>query len=100
MYVVTVVFDLKPGTFEAFREAIFANAAASRQEQACYQFDVCFSADRARCFLYEVYRDRAAFDFHHETPHFLEFDRVSKPLFASKKVDTYELASGGPAAKG
>ena len=99
MFVVVVFFEPEPGRFDAFRDAIFENAALSREEPGCLQFDVCFSADRSRCFLYEVYGDRAAFDAHCRTPHFLAFDRDSKPLVRSKRVETYDLLSGGPPPK-
>jgi quinol monooxygenase YgiN len=91
MYVVTVSFDLKDGSFEPFRAAIARNAAASRTEPGCRQFDVAFSSDRRRCFLYELYDDRAAFDAHHDTPHFKAFDTAAKPLFSAKKAEFWDL---------
>jgi len=92
MFVVTVVFEIRAGQAPAFREAIQKNAAQSRREPGCHRFDVCFSDDGQRCFLYEWYTDRAAFDAHLATPHFLEFDRASRPLVSQKKLETYSLA--------
>lgn len=91
MYVVSVTFELAEGAFPAFREAINRNAAESRKEPGCHQFDVAFSADQKRCFLYELYSDRAAFDFHHATPHFAVFDSLAKPLTAAKKAEFWAL---------
>jgi quinol monooxygenase YgiN len=96
MYVVTVTFELEEGGFEAFRSLIATNAAESRKEAGCRQFDVCFSEDRRRCFLYEVYTDRAAFDFHHGTAHFLAFDTKARPLFTSKKAEFWALEARTP----
>ncbi len=101
MLVVTVRFEIGAGKLEAFRPAILKNAAASLGEPGCRRFDVAFSEDGRRCFLYELYVDQAAFDFHHETPHFKEFSQVSAPLCTDKKVETFRLqenplASHGP----
>jgi autoinducer 2-degrading protein len=93
MFVVTVLFELVPDSAAAFRAAILENAAITlREEPGCHRFDVCFSADDSRCFLYELYTDRAAFDLHLGTPHFRDFDRVSALVVRSKRVDTYLLA--------
>ncbi len=99
MYVVTVFFDLiepehegfsRPG---GFRESVLRNAAASLGEPGCSRFDVAFSPDGLRCLLYEVYDDRAAFDFHLTTPHFKDFDRVSQPLVRNKRSEKFELVA-------
>lgn len=91
MYVVAVLFEIDPAHAIAYRAAILANAAQSLKEEGCRRFDVCFSEDGRRCFLYDLYTDRAAFDFHLATPHFAAFDRLSKPMVSSKRVETYLL---------
>lgn len=92
MYVVTVWFDLEPEHAETFRGAILENAAISlRDEPGCHRFDVCLSDDGARCFLYELYTDRAAFDEHLRTTHFQEFNQRSAPLVREKRVETFQL---------
>ena len=92
MYVVTVLFEIVPGHAAAFRDAIFQNAAASlRDEAGCHRFDVCFSEDGRRCFLYELYTDHAAFEEHIETTHFKEFNRFTEGMTASKKLETFVL---------
>ncbi|SMX50187.1 putative quinol monooxygenase [Maliponia aquimaris] len=91
MFAVVVSFEIKPEVREAFLDLIRQNAHASvRDEPGCRQFDVC--ADPARpteVFLYEIYDDAAAFEVHMTTPHFIDFDRASAPLVASKSVMTY-----------
>ncbi|MGH9338339.1 MAG: putative quinol monooxygenase [Acidobacteriota bacterium] len=94
MLVVTVLIEIDPGHFEAFREAVLKNAAGSLYEPGCFQFDVSFSEDRKHCFLYEVYSDQAAFGDHQATPHFKEFASVSKPMVASKRLQTFIRHSG------
>lgn len=93
MYVVAVWFEVRPEHAAAFRDAVLRNAAASlRDEPGCGRFDVCFADGGARCFLYELYDDRAAFDAHLATRHFAEFSAASEPMVTGKRLDTYELA--------
>ena len=94
MYVVTVVFNVKPEHTEAFAVAMTGNARASLEnEQGCHQFDVAFAPDDpATCFLYELYTDKKAFDVHLTTPHFKSFDATVTPWLAGKCVQTYKRA--------
>ncbi len=90
MFVVTVLYELKPEHAEAFQAAILKNAASSQlDEPECHQFDVSFSEDGLRCFLYEVYTDSNAFAAHRASPHFNEYDRTVTGWFANKKVETF-----------
>jgi (4S)-4-hydroxy-5-phosphonooxypentane-2,3-dione isomerase len=95
MLVVVVRFDLKEGSFEPFRAAILENAAQSRTEPGCHRFDVAFSEDGRRCFLYELYTDEPAFRLHGETAHYQKFAREAAPLFDEKKAEIYHLADAG-----
>jgi quinol monooxygenase YgiN len=92
MYVVTVEFAVRPEPAARFRDAIVANARASRNlEAGCRQFDVCrLPDDPATFFLYEVYADRAAFDAHVASTHFRAFDAAVRDWTAGKVVRTYE----------
>ena len=98
-YVVTVEFLLKPGMRAAFRPLIDANARASAREEAgCRRFDVVEPKDQPdRIFLYEIYADRAAFEIHLQSEHYLRFDRESAGLVAGKSVTTGELVCEGSA---
>ena len=89
MFVVTVTVEVAAEHLAAFRAAILKNAATSRREPGCRQFDVSFSDDGARCFLYEVYADRDAFAAHRTTPHFLDYARAVEPWVRSKKLETW-----------
>jgi quinol monooxygenase YgiN len=91
MYVVLVRLALKPERTDAFKQAILKNAAASvRNEPNCHRFDVCQNESKpAEWMLYEVYTDRASFDFHHQQPHFLEYSAVAQECVLSKELTTY-----------
>lgn len=94
MFVVAVTYEIKPEWRAEFRRAILQNAAASqRDEPGCRQFDVCFADEDARCFLYEVYDDSAAFDAHRATPHFAAYDATVKDWVASKQIAIYTRAN-------
>ena len=88
MYAVCVTFLIKAGQMEAFLPLMLENAAASlRNEPGCHQFDVCREGDEV--FLYELYDDRAAFEAHMQTPHFLSFDGAVASLVAEKTAKTF-----------
>lgn len=93
MYVVTVRFDLDPDQADAFRAGIMENAETSMREEAgCHRFDVSFAPDGLKCFLYELYTDRGAFDEHLRSTHFVSFDARSRAMVLRKRVEAYELA--------
>ena len=102
MYVVTVVFEIRPEAAAAFLPLMLENARRSLEEEpGCLHFDVC--ADEAvpdgppsHIFLYEIYRDRSAFDAHLASAHFLSFDEASRPMVVRKEVSCWELL--GPEA--
>jgi quinol monooxygenase YgiN len=89
MLAVTVTFQIDPKEIETFMSYMIANARTSReQEVGCQQFDVC--RDEAMVFLYELYDDRAAFDIHMESPHYLSFDAAVRHMIVSKVVHLFE----------
>ena len=97
MYVVTVAFEIRPEAAAAFLPLMLENARASlAEEPGCLRFDVCReeAADDAppvRVFLYEIYRDRGAFDAHLASAHFQSFDAATRPMVASKQVASWWL---------
>jgi autoinducer 2-degrading protein len=91
--VVAVTLGLVKPHDETFMRTLLTNAASSRQESGCRQFDVGVAGDGASVFLYEVYDDARAFEFHRSTPHFAEYDRITKPLIAHRDVKIYTLKS-------
>lgn len=93
MFVVTVVFTIKPEHVDDFSPAMLENARTSLEvEPGCKQFDVCRDPENpAVTFLYELYDDKAAFQDHLSRPHFKSFDAKVAPWVASKQVKTYVL---------
>lgn len=75
-FVVLPAFAVEEHKLDAFLAAARADAAASvATEAGCLQFDI--AVDRTKhpvsVIFYEVYTDRAAFDFHLTTPHLEAF---------------------------
>ena len=81
-------FPLKPGARKAFRSCIDDNASrpAAMSRLPPLRRHRAAKARADRILLYEIYDDRAAFDAHIKTPHFLAFDEASAPLVADKTV--------------
>ena len=50
--------------------------------------------------LYEIYRDRAAFELHLKSRHFAEFNAASQRYVTNKKVIEYEYTNDGGNNKG
>ena len=96
MFVVTVVFEVKPGCAEDFRAAVLRQAQVSlSHEKACHRFDVCRDEDLAtRFFLYEIYEDKAAFELHLASDHFADFDGKVGPWVTGKTVECWLLDRG------
>ena len=91
MYVVTVVFTINPPQFEQFLPLMLDNARRSREDEpGCRQFDV--SVDDAQpgfVFLYELYDDRAAFDAHLASPHFVSFAAATQAMVTDRVIRTW-----------
>ena len=75
MYTLLVTIEIKPEFRDRFVEEMVLNAkGAVEDEPGCFQFDVVQDAnDPNKLYLYEVYRDRAAFEAHLQAPHFLRW---------------------------
>jgi quinol monooxygenase YgiN len=80
MYVVIVPVQIKEGFKERFVEEIIGDAKGSvTNEPGCLRFDVIQDChDPNRIWLYEVYRDEAAFQAHTEAPHFIRWRDATK----------------------
>ena len=92
-FVVTVQFGIYPEHVAEFMREMVVNARTSRaSEPGCLVFDVCEDpAQAGQVFLYEVYRDAAAFEQHKREVHYLEFDRTVAPWVQHKSVKSYSL---------
>jgi autoinducer 2-degrading protein len=95
-FVIIVDFLLKPGKKNYFRNLIDHNAREScNLEPGCSRFDVLESSDENRLVLYEIYKDRLAFEAHQKTSHFTEFNQKSADLVLSKNVEEFNLVCEG-----
>ena len=75
MYVIIAPLQIKEGYKEQFVNGIMEDASgAVHDELGCLRFDVIQDVnDDNRIWVYEVYKDEAAFQAHTQTPHFLKF---------------------------
>lgn len=96
MFVVVAEFEVAEADAEGFAELLEVQAKASLEaEPGCQVFDVCQNPEAPGTFLlYEVYDDRAAFDAHLETPHFLRFDPRAAAVTLSKTVRFFNRIVG------
>lgn len=88
MYVVIVEFVIHPEHAAVFKQRVLRQARDSLEfETECHVFDVCFDPARENfVLLYEVYTDKAAFDAHLASAHFLDFDATVQPWISDKKL--------------
>ncbi|KAG8467882.1 hypothetical protein KFE25_006934 [Diacronema lutheri] len=73
---VVVEVEIAPDRIDDFLKVMEGDAIGSREREngGCLRFDVLRDQERSNVFrLYELYRDRAALDFHKEQPHFLKW---------------------------
>ena len=94
MFVLSVDLRIKPENVESFIAKAVENAADSRKEPGCRQFDVLVDPkDRTRAMLYEVYVDEKAFDAHQQTAHFKKYIAEAVPLLASRERHVWKRAA-------
>jgi len=94
MFVLSVDLRIKPENVESFLAKAVENAAASRKEPGCRQFDVLVDPeDRTQAMLYEVYVDEKAFDAHQQTPHFKKYLAEAVPLLDSRRRHVWTRAA-------
>ncbi len=94
-YVITVDFYLHPGALDPFLNLIRENARKSlADEPDCDRFDVLVQRGMPdHILLYEIYKNRAAFDFHLRSKHFTEFNAASALYVRDKNVVEYEYVN-------
>ena len=79
MYVIVAPLQIKEGFKDQFVAGIKDNASgAVHDEPGCLRFDVIQDAiDENRIWVYEVYKDEAAFQAHTQAPNYLKFREMS-----------------------
>ena len=94
MFVLSVDLRIKPENVESFISKAVENAAGSRKEPGCRQFDVLVDPeDPTKAMLYEVYLDEKAFDAHQQTAHFKKYLTEAVPLLATRKRHVWKRAA-------
>jgi quinol monooxygenase YgiN len=95
-YINAVDLDLLPSERDKFLEAIAEDAAATRKEPGCLQFDVVVLAnDPNHLFLYEVYESEAAFRAHRESDYFKKYASTTANMVAKRVTRTMTALSFG-----
>jgi quinol monooxygenase YgiN len=94
-FVIWVTFDIKPGTFDEFHKAALEDASDSvANEVGCLEFNVLIPVSSTnQLSLFEVYKNRAAFDTHCTMPHFHKFAAVADRVVTAKNVTEWSLAA-------
>ncbi len=74
MYIIIAPIQINEGFKEQYIKGMIENARASvNDEPGCLRFDVVQDAnDDHRMWVYEVYKDEAAFQAHTQSRHFLK----------------------------
>ena len=94
MFVLSVELRIKPENVESFMTSALENAAQSRKEPGCRQFDVLVDPkEPTRVMLYEVYLDDKAFEAHQQTAHFKKYLAEAVPLLASRERHVWTRAA-------
>ena len=94
MFVLSVDLRIKPENVDAFISKALENAAHSRKEPGCKQFDVLVDPkDRTVMMLNEVYADDKAFDAHQQTAHFKKYLAEAALLVASRERHVWKRAA-------
>lgn len=89
----------KEGCEAALRQALAANAAASRLEPGCLRWEFARHLEDPREFVIcELYADAAALAAHHASEHVARWRETTPELIEAKKSGRYEVLGGGPEA--
>lgn len=100
-FAITVAFELVDGALADFHRLVSENAALSvEREPECLRFDVLTPSSGTPgpdILLYEIYRDKAAFDLHLASEHYRDFDRQTRDLIRKKTVVTFAVAENAKA---
>ena len=89
MFVITVDFEIKSEFVNEFRNRVLQQAKDSlNNEEKCLIFDVCYDEKNTnKVFLYEIYQDKEAFDYHLKSDHYLSFDKDVENWVTKKIVN-------------
>lgn len=111
LHVIHAPLPVQPDKVDAFIEAVRLDGLGStRQEPGCLRFDVYQNINQPdQLYLYEVYVNKAAFEYHTKTPHIAKWRDTVKDWYAGERTggrrgrnvwppDNWGWRSGQPAA--
>ncbi|MCP8463580.1 antibiotic biosynthesis monooxygenase [Pseudomonas sp. ZM23] len=98
MYSLFIKTRVKSGRADDFLAAIKVNAAASvASEPGCLVFDVSLDrVDPDVVYLYEIYRDDAAYEAHTKTAHFRDSRPLVEPLIVEQECFESDVIALNP----
>jgi (4S)-4-hydroxy-5-phosphonooxypentane-2,3-dione isomerase len=84
-FVVNAIVHIEPGSMESYLPELLKNArSALANEPGCSRFDVLLEDGRDdQVTVYEIYDDKAAFDAHIQSPHYLAMRKAIGHLIRS-----------------
>ena len=85
---IVVEFDVKPDHRKSFEQVIRSHASRTRAaEPGCLQFDVLIpQRDANKVFLFECYRDQAAFEEHGKSPILADTREKYKDMIENRRI--------------
>lgn len=89
MYIIIAPLQVKEGFRERFLEEMVKDAEGSvKNEPDCLRFDIVEDPSNPNwIWLYEVYKDKAAFEKHKKMPHFLRWREVTGDWIEKSSVN-------------
>ena len=109
LHIIHAPLPIKPERVDDFIESLKGDAIGStREEPGCLRFDVYQNEENpAELYLYEVYVNQAAFDYHTKTPHIEEWRKTVENWYSGERVggrrganiwppDNWNWSSGKP----
>ena len=83
-----VEFDIKPEHRQAFEDVIRGHAQKTLEsEEGCLQFEILIPReDEGKVFLFECYRDAAAFETHGKSPILAETRETYKDMINGRRI--------------
>lgn len=87
MFIVTVIFNVKPEKVEEFLTALAEAAIQTRREQCNVRYEISVDEENSeRIILSEAYVDRTAFEIHRSSPYLAQLSQKLPGLLVEKPI--------------
>ncbi len=98
LHVIHAPLPIQPDKVEAFIEAVTLDGLGSTHEEpGCLRFDVYQNINKPdELYLYEVYVNKAAFEYHTKTPHIAKWRETVKDWYAGERTGGRRGRNGWP----